>query len=526
MIKKIIFLIVLAQSCESAFSQDWAFKFNNWNETTYTLKNYLTEWNNHILLGNYSNKESFNISVISKDAKLVNTISFKANGYKYIEMWGIKVFNGNPIIFGTMFNFTDSSVNEQAYFFKLDSCFNIFDFTVLKSENPKETCVNISDILEIDKDSIILEYYSKHKDLGSFNGIIKSANNIQTKGFFIGNDIIRIEKLNVSKQFYFTGNNYVKVKGQNPNINSLKGFWGNFDQYFTDIKYNHYKLNDSNSYSNGSFILPFSDNKSQFSIVGINDRAAKKNPDIYSSGNILRINNSTNGIEKEIQWFTDTNQSEIITSALLSNEKIVYVFTAKNNSPIFHPSYVYKFDIELNLIETKRISNLFTTYINASWDNDSNIFIYASYNNVTANSFVLKLNKNLEYVQINPLDTSIGFCRPTITNLNLSIPDTIWTNFDTNFVLKPTESTTIQNSFVQLKSINAFPNPFNNNIELKLPEGLKDVTIFNLNGEIIYFNHQFNLETLIIPTTEFPPGVYFIQVKKDNLNSFLKILKI
>ena len=145
MIKKIIFLIVLAQSCESAFSQDWAFKFNNWNETTYTLKNYLTEWNNHILLGNYSNKESFNISVISKDAKLVNTISFKANGYKYIEMWGIKVFNGNPIIFGTMFNFTDSSVNEQAYFFKLDSCFNIFDFTVLKSENPKETCVNISD---------------------------------------------------------------------------------------------------------------------------------------------------------------------------------------------------------------------------------------------------------------------------------------------------------------------------------------------------------------------------------------------
>jgi len=90
------------------------------------------------------------------------------------------------------------------------------------------------------------------------------------------------------------------------------------------------------------------------------------------------------------------------------------------------------------------------------------------------------------------------------------------------------------NSEVGLKELSTsglqfavFPNPTSSEIKVRSLENINELTIIDMFGKEIYHTQVLNLTPeLRIPTSDFPSGIYFIQVKKGNRISVRKFIKL
>jgi len=72
-----------------------------------------------------------------------------------------------------------------------------------------------------------------------------------------------------------------------------------------------------------------------------------------------------------------------------------------------------------------------------------------------------------------------------------------------------------------------FPNPASNEIKVRCFENIKEININDMYGKQIYHTGVLNpTPELRIPTSDFPAGIYFIQVKKENRISVQKFIKL
>jgi len=72
-----------------------------------------------------------------------------------------------------------------------------------------------------------------------------------------------------------------------------------------------------------------------------------------------------------------------------------------------------------------------------------------------------------------------------------------------------------------------FPNPAGTEIKVRSLENFNELFITNIYGKEIYQTHVLNsTPELRIPTSDFPAGIYFIQVKKGNRISVQKFIKL
>jgi len=109
----------------------------------------------------------------------------------------------------------------------------------------------------------------------------------------------------------------------------------------------------------------------------------------------------------------------------------------------------------------------------------------------------------------------------------------IWTdNRDGNFEIYYKRNPS--NSEVGLKELSSsglqfavFPNPASTEIKVRSLENFDELNITNILGKEIYRSGVLNpTPELRIPTSDFPPGIYFIQVKKGNRISVQKFIKL
>ena len=64
--------------------------------------------------------------------------------------------------------------------------------------------------------------------------------------------------------------------------------------------------------------------------------------------------------------------------------------------------------------------------------------------------------------------------------------------------------------------INVYPNPFNDELTLHSTESLETISIYNLQGQLLYMNNSVNAFSLTIPTTMYPSGIYLLKANGVN----------
>ena len=91
--------------------------------------------------------------------------------------------------------------------------------------------------------------------------------------------------------------------------------------------------------------------------------------------------------------------------------------------------------------------------------------------------------------------------------------------------LKSSETTPSDSNNI---SIDVFPNPFTNNLNISIekPNGFYSLKIIDINGKVLLskqiYNWQQNLE---IQTVDLQPGIYFLQLQNLSQNKIIKIIK-
>lgn len=74
-----------------------------------------------------------------------------------------------------------------------------------------------------------------------------------------------------------------------------------------------------------------------------------------------------------------------------------------------------------------------------------------------------------------------------------------------------------------------FPNPFSEHIIVSLYEEIRDllfVTIYDLNGKIVYLRKQETPQQVILDTGPLPPGIYFIRISTPTKYLSSKLIKL
>jgi len=66
------------------------------------------------------------------------------------------------------------------------------------------------------------------------------------------------------------------------------------------------------------------------------------------------------------------------------------------------------------------------------------------------------------------------------------------------------------------ETTNIYPNPFQNQITIEIPEGTLGISVLDSKGELYYESPNTNDRLLLLNASEFPRGIYFIRVTKRN----------
>ena len=75
-------------------------------------------------------------------------------------------------------------------------------------------------------------------------------------------------------------------------------------------------------------------------------------------------------------------------------------------------------------------------------------------------------------------------------------------------------------------SLHVYPNPVNDNLYLEVDDDIKEVSVYNITGMMVY-NEQFTNynERLTIDLSNFDNGIYFVKIKSDSGEILKKIVK-
>ncbi len=77
------------------------------------------------------------------------------------------------------------------------------------------------------------------------------------------------------------------------------------------------------------------------------------------------------------------------------------------------------------------------------------------------------------------------------------------------------------------EEVKIYPNPVQDILNIDNSSGIKDVEIYNLQGQLVFFQHfnDFNSEEKILDLSQLQTGIYFMNLLKDNKKTSHKILK-
>jgi hypothetical protein len=98
-----------------------------------------------------------------------------------------------------------------------------------------------------------------------------------------------------------------------------------------------------------------------------------------------------------------------------------------------------------------------------------------------------------------------------------------WYNSDTITV---DVLTFINNTNTENKIFTVYPNPTNNSFTIKIPNTNtnSEIKIYNLQGQIVY-QQLYENAAIINVDTKMPQGIYFVNIKSNNINKTLKLIK-
>jgi hypothetical protein len=76
-----------------------------------------------------------------------------------------------------------------------------------------------------------------------------------------------------------------------------------------------------------------------------------------------------------------------------------------------------------------------------------------------------------------------------------------------------------------LTSVKVYPNPFEHQFSLELPNGAKSINIFGSDGKVYYSSNNKSKGVLTINSFAFPRGVYYVNIESDKGVAIRKIVK-
>ena len=153
-------------------------------------------------------------------------------------------------------------------------------------------------------------------------------------------------------------------------------------------------------------------------------------------------------------------------------------------TPILSPASFY------NDLATGDIVKIFSLDIGESGEYDENVRLYDNDNDPTS-----------QMVSMGMGNFSNGFTLGGATQL-----------FNDSY----SENCVTNTQFQTIEEINVYPNPFQDQLSIQLPEGTVGVSVLNMKGDLLYEKHDVTAKEQILNTFDFPQGVYIIQLTNTN----------
>ncbi len=522
--KFIVFIFFIFQSCPVLLGQDWVCKIGKNNTMEDVNLNYCTEWNKHYVIAYISdiNARSYNLAIVNKNAEIVKTINIKAKNYPIVYLQSIKEINHKLVLSGYL---GTSLYLQEGYFFELDTCFNVQNFTKIEHTNKRDSFSWVYGFAKYEPNEKIMHYYPVRKRGNRGDGIVYIKNNQQVNSFYTIGTIYYLTKNN--NRFYFGGNNYVPVY-TDKKIGALKGLHGSFNTNLSDLKFNYYRHIDSNNYSSVSTINKV--NQTNKSIVTIVDRSwdISSNPDVWCQSTLAIIDNKTNIVVKEKRFFTDTNFAEYSWCQLVSNDNKIYTFTVQGDWPFYRKAFMYMHDINLNLIVKKQISNLQFGAVCGFWDSDSNIVLYSYFldkgiQSTNSTGIILKYDKNLNPIINTKNAPYVPLCPTIPTNIVLDNYKVLTLTHDTTKYINEPPVVKLTDDYFLM-----YPNPTSGMLTIDIPfEEKYKIDVFDINGKKVINNQMLDYFNNQIQLNEYAKGLYLVVIKtlSNNIVYSQKIIK-
>lgn len=299
--------------------------------------------------------------------------------------------------------------------------------------------------------------------------------------------------------------NFTQLYGDNNQISTIsfnnEGIITNFNLRNNPIN----TLNLSGYTSLTQIDVAFSD------ITNLNFANTLQVQDIFIDGlnlNVLNLSNNTNLIALNASDLLNLNTFILPTSA--PN----FVFLRANNSGI--PNFNIGTYTALDFVELAD-NNL--TELDASLNINLNTFRVRNNNLLALNlnnsnntaliNLELRDNPNLTCVQVD-----------NVTQANSNVTNGIWfkdatTTFSTNCSLNVSE-------VVFEDQVTIYPNPFENLVHIKTKETIKNITVSDLNGKIVYRTNE-TLETINLDQLQ--GGLYILTIQFEKYQLIKKLIK-
>jgi choice-of-anchor B domain-containing protein len=97
------------------------------------------------------------------------------------------------------------------------------------------------------------------------------------------------------------------------------------------------------------------------------------------------------------------------------------------------------------------------------------------------------------------------------------------------FVFDGSSLTSVQNPDDNNLSMSVYPNPFNDQIRIRLPEGVGsevEIRISDMTGRVVFFSNQPQVGLMTVPSSPFTPGTYTITIRSKERVEVRKVVKL
>lgn len=508
-------------------------------ETNYSNYLFSTSTNNDVLIipgTDYENLGYMNLSfnVNNPSTVKLTTFSTSSNGGIYELIIPSDIYNNNNHRKNLIV--LDNSGNSSIY------TFNEIKKIVRSSLLSDYSYEDSFNIIYEHNGSIVKAYnnWVSSDSANIFNAInnipaVISGNTNKYEDLFIEAFKFCKEPVSNNNQIILFSNNNDYTSSQNKAdglFNNIKNNIGTFDNKLHIINYSSIQSNISGTYHNANDILY---NKLT----------------LAAGGSIYKFNKRlVNRINNVYQYHYDLNApqalSEIAINAGNTTASYSVNLGVQNGFTYnrFNTTGIKKLNSSVYYTETGKytgtISPGVTLTVQAILPNGP-VNYSSTINNVSSgDTFTRKVwahyyisdmvRNNTQFLTQEIIDSSINnrvLCDYTAF-LAVEPGDTIASNFDDNpnIILAVAENKNITNGTLQ-----CYPNPFSNAINIELPSDVSEVVIYDLFGRIVYKKHVANNTSKVVWNgksnigIDVPTGIYIIMAKGENRNYTSKVRK-